>query len=215
MIVVFDAYGTLLDVNSAARRQAAEAPALAPVWQALAADWRAKQLEYSWQRAIRDRHADFAAVTADALDWAMARHGVDVVHRTALLALYDRLDTFPEVPGVLAQLGGHDLCVLSNGTPAMLRAACDSAGIAAHFRALISVEEAGVFKPARAVYDLVAARMGPGPAVFVSSNGWDASAAADYGFRTVWVNRAGLPRDRLPGALSAEMPDLSGLPAWL
>jgi 2-haloacid dehalogenase len=154
-------------------------------------------------------------VTADALDWAMARHGVDAAHRAALLALYDRLDTFPEVPGVLGALAGHDLCILSNGTPAMLQAACDSAGITGHFRALISAEEAGAFKPAAAVYELVAARMGPGPAVFVSSNGWDASAAADFGFRAVWVNRAGLPHDRLPGALAAEMPDLAGLAAWV
>jgi 2-haloacid dehalogenase len=215
MIIAFDAYGTLFDVTSAARRLADRTPALADVWPALAADWRARQLEYTWHRAIRGRHADFATVTADALDWAMARHGIDSMHRGALLALYARLDTFPEVPGVLAQLAGHQLCILSNGTPAMLRAACDGAGIAAHFRALISVEEAGVYKPARAAYALVAARMGPGPVVFVSSNGWDASAAADFGFRTVWVNRAGLPRDRLPGTPAVEMADLSGLAAWL
>jgi 2-haloacid dehalogenase len=215
MIIAFDAYGTLFDVTSAARRLAGQTPALADIWPALAADWRARQLEYTWQRAIRGCHADFATVTADALDWAMARHGVDAAHRAALLALYDRLDTFPEVPGVLARLAGHDLCILSNGTPAMLRAACDSAAITGHFRALISVEEAGVYKPARAAYALVAARMGPGPAVLVSSNGWDASAAADFGFRTVWVNRGGLPPDRLPGRPAAVMPDLSGLAAWV
>jgi 2-haloacid dehalogenase len=215
MIVVFDAYGTLFDVASAARRLAARTPALSGIWQALAADWRAKQLEYTWQRAIRGCHADFARVTGDALDWAMERHGVGAAHRADLLDLYRLLDTYPEVPEVLAALAGHQLCILSNGTPEMLADACAAAGIGTHFRALISVEEVGVYKPARAVYDLVARHMGEGPAVFVSSNGWDASGAADFGFRAVWVNRGGLPQDRLPGRLAAVMPDLTGLPAWV
>jgi 2-haloacid dehalogenase len=215
MIVAFDAYGTLFDVTSAARRLAVHKPELGPLWQALAADWRAKQLEYSWQRAIRGCHADFATVTADALDWALDRHGVTAALRGDLLDLYRHLDPYPEVPGVLAALGGHDLCILSNGTPDMLAAACNTAGIAGHFRAVISVEEVGVYKPAPAVYDLVARHMGPGPVTFVSSNGWDASGAADYGFRAIWVNRTGLPQDRLPGVLTVEVTDLTGIAAWL
>jgi 2-haloacid dehalogenase len=213
--LIFDAYGTLFDVAGAARIAAAEAPALAGIWPRLAADWRAKQLEYTWLRAIMGDHRDFAGVTADALDWAMAAQGVDAGLRARLLALYDDLPAYAEVPGVLAALPGARKAILSNGTPAMLARACASAGIAVHFEALLSVEEVGIYKPATAVYDLVQAQMGVArdQVMFVSSNGWDVAGAARYGFRTVWVNRGGLPVDRLSHAPAHIIPDLTHLPA--
>ncbi len=172
---VFDAYGTLFDVNAAARRAAAEpgGERLAAVWPRLAEDWRRKQLEYSWLRAITGAHADFRQVTADGLDWAMEAAGLaDPALRDRLMALYDRLDAYPEVPATLAALkaAGFATAILSNGSPAMLEAAVTSAGIGDRLDAVLSVEAAGVFKPSARVYDLVGARFGCQPAqvLFVS-----------------------------------------------
>jgi 2-haloacid dehalogenase len=216
---VFDAYGTLFDVSAAARLAAAEPgqEALAAVWPRLAADWRAKQLQYTWLRAVMGTHADFWSVTQDALDWAMEASGIDdAALRNRLLALYRELAAYPEVPGVLAALkaGGRRVAILSNGSPAMLQAAVDSAGVAGSLDAVLSVEEVGVFKPDARVYDLIGRHLGAArpEVLFVSSNGWDAAAAAAYGFRTAWVNRAGEPVDRLPGRPDAVLGDLSGIP---
>ena len=216
---VFDAYGTLFDVSAAARHAAAEPgrEALAAVWPRLAADWRAKQLQYTWLRAVMGAHADFWTVTQDALDWAMEAAGLDdAALRDRLLALYRELSAYPEVPGVLAALkaGGRRTAILSNGSPAMLEAAVSSAGIAGSLDAVLSVEQVGVFKPDARVYDLVGRHLGAArdEVLFVSSNGWDAAAAAAYGFRTAWANRAGEPVDRLPGRPDAVLADLSGIP---
>ena len=217
---IFDAYGTLFDVNGAAR-EAAAGPGqerLAAVWPRLAEDWRRKQLEYSWLRAITGRHADFATVTADALDWAMeaAGMGSDAALRARLLALYQTLPAYPEAAGVLAALKGRGLAtgILSNGSPAMLDAAVRSAGIGAHLDAVLSVEEVGVFKPDARVYALVGTRFGtvPGAVLFVSSNGWDVAGAAGFGFVTAWVNRARAPVDRLDHRPRHTLPDLTGIP---
>jgi 2-haloacid dehalogenase len=217
---VFDAYGTLFDVNAAARIAAAEPghEALAVLWPKLAADWRAKQLQYTWLRAIMGEHADFWQVTQDGLDWAMEAAGLsDAGLRQRLLALYRELPAYPEVPAMLAALkaSGRRVAILSNGSPEMLEAAVASAGIGAALDAVLSVEEVGVFKPDARVYDLVGARFGGARAevLFVSSNGWDAAGAAHYGFRTVWVNRAGEPQDRLPARPGRVMADLAGIAA--
>ena len=213
---IFDAYGTLFDVTAAARRLAATDPALQPHWQALAEDWRRKQLEYTWLRAIMGDHADFRQVTAEALDWALEARGLPPRLHEPLMALYDRLDAFPEVPAMLAALTarGVTCAILSNGAPAMLSAAVASAGIGGHLAAVLSVEDVGVFKPDARVYALACDRLAiaPGQAVFVSSNGWDAAGAARFGFRSVWVNRSGAPVDRLPHSPAHMLPDLSQLP---
>lgn len=217
---IFDAYGTLFDVSAAARRAAAEPgrERFARHWPAIAAQWRLKQLQYSWLRAVMDRHTDFWSVTQDALDWALEAEGLDgdADLRARLLQLYRELDAYPEVPGMLKILHEHGktTAILSNGSPDMLASAVASAGIGAHLDDVLSVETVGVFKPARAVYDMVGARFGcaPGEVLFVSSNGWDVAAAADYGFATVWVNRAGEPVDRLPGRPGVLLDDLSGIP---
>lgn len=219
-LCVFDAYGTLFDVSAAARRAAGEPgrAALAESWQRLAEAWRLKQLQYSWLRAVTGAHCDFWQVTEDGLDWALEATGLDgnAELRARLLALYRELNAYREVPAMLEQLkdDGRSCAILSNGAPAMLAAAVESAGIGRHLDAVLSVEEVGVFKPARAVYDMVGARFGttPGEVLFVSSNGWDAAAATGYGFETVWVNRAGDPVDRLPWTPRHMLADLADVP---
>ena len=216
---VFDAYGTLFDVAAAARI-AAEQPGqetLAAVWPRVAADWRAKQLQYTWLRAITGDHKPFWDVTQDGLDWAMEASGLDdPALREMLLALYWELPAYPEVPDMLADLKnrGFATAILSNGSPDMLDGAVEFAGVGGWLNAVLSVEEVGIFKPARAVYDLVGKRFGTSAdeVLFVSSNGWDAAAAAGYGFQTVWVNRAGEPEDRLPARPARQVSDLSGIP---
>ena len=218
-VCVFDAYGTLFDVAAAAR-VAAEQPGqekLAEVWPKLANDWRLKQLQYTWLRAVTGDHITFWQVTQDGLDWAMEASGLnDPTLRETLLALYWELPAYPEVPKMLETLkaDGKATAILSNGSPDMLDGAVDFAGVGAVLDAVLSVEDVGVFKPAKVVYDLVGKRFGttPDQVLFVSSNGWDAAAAAGYGFTTVWVNRAGEPMDRLPAQPSHMLSDLTTIP---
>lgn len=218
---VFDAYGTLFDVNAAAR-QAAQEPgfeALAEAWPKLAADWRAKQLQYTWLRAVTGDHCDFRQVTMDGLDWSLEASGMqgNPELRSRLLELYDTLSAYPEVPQMLRDLkdAGHKTAILSNGSPGMLSAAVGSAGIEDLLDDCLSVESVGVFKPHASVYDLVGKRFGTAPkdVLFVSSNGWDAASAAAYGFVTAWVNRAGEPVDRLPGQPDHILTDLTSIPS--
>ena len=216
---VFDAYGTLFDVNSAARRAAKEPgqDKLDAVWPILARDWRLKQLEYSWLRAIAGRHCDFWQVTQDGLDWAMEASGLDDASlRERMLALYWELEAFAEVPTMLATLKDRGLktAILSNGSPAMLKAAVDSAGLSDLLDDSLSVEDVGVFKPHDSVYDLVGKRFScaKNEVLFVSSNGWDAAGAAGYGFQTAWVNRTGAPVDRLYARPLHILTDLTTIP---
>ncbi|MBN2906425.1 MAG: haloacid dehalogenase type II [Rhodobacteraceae bacterium] len=218
---IFDAYGTLFDVAAAARVAAGEPgnEALADLWPALARDWRRKQLEYSWLRAVTGAHADFWQVTQDGLDWALEAAGLagNVGLRARLMALYRELPAYPEVPAMLSALkqAGTSTAILSNGSPGMLADAVASAGIGDLLDDVLSVETVGVFKPHPSVYDLVGARFGcdRGEVLFVSSNGWDAAAAAGYGFVTAWVNRAGEPVDRMPWRPAHVLGDLAGIPA--
>lgn len=216
---IFDAYGTLFDVSAAAREAAAEPgnEALANRWQALAADWRAKQLEYTWLRAIADAHDDFWQVTQDGLDWAMEKHGLEGDKlRTRLMQLYAELSAYPEVPEMLKTLknAGYKLAILSNGAPKMLQSAMESAGIADLLDDCLSVENTGVYKPHAQVYDMVGDRFGCAndEVLFVSSNGWDAACATGYGFQTAWVNRMGLPVDRMPWVPQHILSDLTTIP---
>jgi 2-haloacid dehalogenase len=219
-VCVFDAYGTLFDVAAAAREAAAEPghERLAQHWQALAETWRQKQLQYTWLRAAYGTHTDFWEVTTHALDYALEAHGLeeDDALRGRLLQLYWELSAFPEVPDMLAAIKGEGMmtAILSNGAPDMLAGAVSSAGIGGLLDAVLSAEQCGVFKPARAVYDLVGQHFGVArrEVLFVSSNGWDAGCATGYGFETVWANRKGEPLDRLPWRPVHQMKDLSGLP---
>jgi 2-haloacid dehalogenase len=211
---VFDAYGTLFDVNSAAAKLAGE---IGGNWLKLAETWRAKQLQYTWLRSLMGAHADFEQVTGDALDYALAQVGLaDVDLRRRLMALYFTLDAYPEVPDMLRRLKAKGLktAILSNGSPAMLDAAVKSAGIAADVNAVLSVEDAGIYKPHASVYRLATDHfnVAPGAILFMSSNGWDAHGAAHFGFRVFWINRFGQPPERLPGRPERVLSDLSGLP---
>ena len=216
---VFDAYGTLFDVAAAARTAAAlpKNSEIAENWTKLANDWRLKQLQYTWLRAITDAHTDFWQVTQDGLDWAMEANGVSGSRlRAELLELYWNLDAFPEVSKMLAELktSGLQTAILSNGSIAMLEAAVSSAGIGEHLDAILSVDTVGIFKPDTRVYNLVGEHFhcAVDEVLFVSSNGWDAAAAAGYGFKTAWVNRSGEPQDRLPWAPQYELKNLTKIP---
>lgn len=218
---IFDAYGTLFDVAAAARQAAAEPDfaAIKDSWPAVAEHWRAKQLGYSWLRAITGAHTDFWEVTQNALDWALEKtgHDGDPALRERLLALYWELQAYAEVPQMLHDLkaAGLNTAILSNGSPEMLAGAVRSAGIEEVLDDSLSVQSVGIFKPDARVYDLVGQRFGcaKDEVLFVSSNGWDVAAAAGYGFRTAWVNRASEPVDRLPWTPDTILPDLTGIPA--
>jgi len=216
---IFDAYGTLFDVAAAARQTATEPgrKAFAKIWQKLANDWRLKQLQYTWLRAVADAHTDFWQVTQDGLDWALeANNLTDPELRERLLALYWELSAYPEVPAMLGALkqAGLNTAILSNGSPAMLDGAVKSAGLTEVLDDVLSVETVGVFKPHHSVYSLVNERFSctSDQVLFVSSNGWDAASATGYGFQTVWVNRASEPLDRLPWTPAHTLPDLTTIP---
>ncbi|MBT5415061.1 MAG: haloacid dehalogenase type II [Rhodospirillaceae bacterium] len=214
---VFDAYGTLFDFNAATERcRDALGDKAAP----LSATWRAKQLEYTWLRSLMGRHADFWRVTGDALDVSLAVHGIgDAALRDRLLDCYRSLDAYPDAKDTLARLraAGLATAILSNGSPAMLDSAVDSAGLGDVLDAVLSVEEVGIFKPHPSVYQLAVDRLGiPAERIcFMSSNGWDARGAAAFGFRVVWVNRFGQPPDRLPDEPHAVVDTLDALPGLL
>ncbi len=214
---VFDAYGTLFDITSASRRCS---DALGDKAEALAALWRTRQLEYSWLRSLMGRHADFWQVTGESLDYAMAALGItgDGL-RERLMDAFLTIDAYPDARAVLQALRSAQrrAAILSNGSPRMLAAAVGSAGIGELVDHLLSVEEAGIYKPDRRVYQLAVDRLGLAPAriCFVSSNGWDAAGAAAFGFASVWANRAGAPRERLPAQPVAEISSLAALPALL
>nr|WP_309504060.1 haloacid dehalogenase type II [uncultured Roseovarius sp.] len=218
---IFDAYGTLFDVAAAARTAAAEPgrAAFAAHWPQIAQNWRLKQLQYTWLRAVMQRHTDFWQVTQDGLDWALEAEGLedDVELRERLLQLYWELEAYAEVPAMLRTLKDARLntAILSNGSPDMLDGAVKSAGLTDLLDDVLSVEDVGIFKPADVVYDMVGKRFGCArtEVLFVSSNGWDVAGAAGYGFNTAWVNRASEPVDRLPARPAHILNDLTGIPA--
>jgi len=211
---VFDAYGTLFDLASAAR---ACRDVLGDNVDKVTALWRDKQIQYTWLRAAQGRHADFWQVTGEALDFTLETLGLaDAALRERLMSLYLALEPFPEVREVLQQVrrAGLRTAILSNGTPAMLDAVVAAAKLNALFDAVLSVESVGVFKPHPKVYQLACDRLQLEPAAiaFQSSNAWDAHAASAFGMRVVWCNRYGQRRERLPGAPDREVTSLAGLP---
>ncbi len=197
--VVFDAYGTLLDVHGAMQRHADLLP---PDWQRISVEWRAKQLEYSWVRTLTGpaHHVDFWQLTKDALEFVAARHRIaDPAVLAALLESYRTLPAYADAAPTLAALRGRGIgtAILSNGEPGMLADAVRAARLHTLLDAVISVESVGMFKPAAPVYALATEAMGyaPGEMGFVSGNAWDAQAAAAHGFRVFWCNRAGNPAE--------------------
>jgi 2-haloacid dehalogenase len=211
---VFDAYGTLFDVNSAAR---CAQDLIGEKWQPLAELWRAKQLQYTWLRGLAGHHADFWQVTGDALDFALATLHIDnPALRGRVMNSYLVLSAYPEVADTLNKLKAANitLAILSNGTPAMLAAAAANAGIADLLDAVLSVEEVKVYKPHSSVYKLACERLRvPAPCIcFVSSNGWDAYSAKAFGLRVLWCNRFGQEPERIPQTPDAQIVSLAEVP---
>jgi 2-haloacid dehalogenase len=214
---VFDAYGTLFDVHSAVGRHAAALGASADAFSRL---WRAKQLEYSWLRSLMLAHADFWEVTRDALEFAAEAFGLsDEAIKRSMLESYLTLDAYDDVRATLAALQqrGIRCAILSNGSPEMLEAAVRSAALSGLFECVLSVEDAGIYQPAPAVYRLAAERLGleAEDVWFVSSNAWDAAGAARFGFRVAWINRFKQQPERLPFGPHVEVQSLADLPELL
>jgi 2-haloacid dehalogenase len=214
---VFDAYGTLFDVNSAAHTAQ---DSLGEKWQPLAELWRTKQLQYTWLRSLSGHHADFWQVTGDALDFALSTLRLeDPALRARLMNSYLILDAYSEVPETLRQLKavGMKLAILSNGTPAMLASASANAKIADLLDAILSVEEVGFYKPHPSVYRLACERFDLPAAniCFISSNGWDAYSAKAFGFRVLWCNRLGQLPERIPQGPDVQIGSLDELPKYV
>ncbi|MEM7443350.1 MAG: haloacid dehalogenase type II [Pseudomonadota bacterium] len=214
---VFDAYGTLFDVHSAVQRGG---QALGEQAQSVSALWRQKQLEYAWLSDAMGVHLDLWETTTRALDFALASFAInDAELRTRLLDLYMTLAAYPEARGAIAALraAGMSTAILSNGSPKMVLAAVESAGLGSVFDAVWSVEKVGVHKPAPAAYEIaVTGLQVPAERIcFVSSNGWDIAGAAHFGFAACWCNRLGLQEDKLPAGPDAEIASLKELPKLL
>jgi 2-haloacid dehalogenase len=211
---VFDAYGTLFDVHAAIARHRAAA---GPDADRLSEHWRIKQLEYAWMLSAAGHYVDFWALTERALDHAFARFPtVDRMLRATLLDAYFQLDAFPDARAALGALKskGVRTAILSNGSPKMLDAAVAAARIGAELDAVLSVDAIRIYKPRREVYALVtdAFAIAPAEVAFVSSNRWDVMGATAFGFRCIWVNRAGLPEEYPEFAPVAVVRDLASLP---
>jgi len=214
---VFDAYGTLFDFNAAAAHCRAD---LGEQADALSKIWRDKQLQYTWLRSLMGRHEDFWRVTGDALDFAMKSLQIrNEDLRDRLMALYKTLDVFPEVTSTLEQLksAGLKTAILSNGSPDMLLSAAKGTGITHLLDAILSVEDAGIYKPHPSVYKLAVDSLSIASQAicFVSANAWDAHGASDFGFKVIWCNRYGQGKENLPGAPDVEVSTLREIPAIL
>ena len=188
--IIFDAYGTLFDVNSAAEKCKEK---LGDKWEGFANYWRTTQLEYTWLRSLMRRHKDFWQITEDSLDKSMNFYNIDNSMRSELLNLYKVLSPFTEVRDVLKKLkqSNYKLAILSNGTPDLLNELVVSNQLKDIFDDIFSVEEAGIFKPDSKVYDLPINKYNieKNEVLFLSANTWDVSGAGNYGYNTVWVNR--------------------------
>jgi len=210
---VFDAYGTLFDVNAAVQRHAS---AVGPQATSLSETWRTKQLEYSWIHGLMGRYAPFWTLTERALDFALAKHPeVDRGLRERLLDAYRDLDAYDEVPGVLTALRERGLhtAILTNGDKPMIERAVASAGLAGHLDAVLTVDTVRMFKTHPDAYRIALDHFGVSreEVLFCSSNRWDIAGAAAYGFRPVWINRKALPDEYPDFAPAAVLGSLDGL----
>ncbi len=210
--IIFDAYGTLFDVNSAAEKCKEK---LGDKWEGFANYWRTTQLEYTWLRSLMRRHKDFWQITEDSLDKSMNFYNIDNSMRSELLNLYKVLSPFTEVKDALQKLkqSNYKLAILSNGTPDLLNELVVSNGLKDIFDDIFSVEEAGIFKPDSKVYDLPINKYNieKNEVLFLSANTWDVSGAGNYGYNTVWVNRNNNIFDKLDFEPIKQISNLSEL----
>ena len=188
--IIFDAYGTLFDVNSAAEKCKDK---IGDKWESFANYWRTTQLEYTWLRSLMKRHKDFWQITEDSLDKSMSVFKIDNSMRGELLDLYKILSPFEEVPEVLKSLKEKNfkLAILSNGTPSLLNELVQSNKLDNLFDDIFSVEEVGIFKPDSKVYDMPIKKykIEKNEVAFLSANTWDVSGGGNYGYNSIWVNR--------------------------
>ncbi len=210
--IIFDAYGTLFDVNSAAEKCKEK---LGDKWEGFANYWRTTQLEYTWLRSLMRRHKDFWQITEDSLDKSMNFYNIDNSMRSELLNLYKVLSPFTEVRDTLKKLkqSNYKLAILSNGTPDLLNELVVSNQLKDIFDDIFSVEEAGIFKPDSKVYDLPINKYNieKNEVLFLSANTWDVSGAGNYGYNTVWVNRDNNIFDKLDFEPNQKISNLSEL----
>ena len=210
--IIFDAYGTLFDVNSAAEKCKDK---IGDKWEGFSNYWRTTQLEYTWLRTLMNRHEDFWKVTEDSLDKSMKTYEIDTSMRNELLDLYKILSTFKEVPEVLKSLKEKNfkLAILSNGTPALLNELVKSNDLENIFNDIFSIEEVGVYKPDSKVYDIPIKQyqIQKNEVAFLSANTWDVSGGGNYGYNSIWVNRNNNTFDNLDYFPKHQIKDLSKL----
>jgi len=210
--IIFDAYGTLFDVNSAAEKCKSK---IGDKWENFANYWRTTQLEYTWLRSLMNRHKDFWQVTEDSLDKSMQTFKIDSSMRNELLDLYKVLSTFPEVKEVLNKLKekNYKLAILSNGTPFLLNELVKSNNLNNIFNDIFSIEEVKTYKPDPKVYNIPIKKyqIQKNEIAYLSANTWDVSAGGNYGFNPVWLNRNNSIFDNLDYVPKYQIENLSKL----
>ena len=210
--IIFDAYGTLFDVNSAAEKCKDK---IGDKWEGFANYWRTTQLEHTWLRSLMKRHKDFWQVTEDSLDKSMKTYNIDSSMKNELLDLYKKLSPFKEVPEVLKLLKEKNfkLAILSNGTPSLLKELVKSNKLDNIFDDLFSIEEVGIYKPDSKVYDMPINKyqIKKEEIVFLSANTWDVSGGGNYGYNSIWVNRNNNIFDNLDFKPKIQITDLKQL----
>ena len=210
--IVFDAYGTLFDVNSAAEKSKDK---IGNKWENFANFWRTTQLEYTWLRSLMKKHKNFWQITEDSLDKSMETFQIDKSLRNDLLSLYKELSPYPEVKNVLENLKkkSFKLAILSNGTPELLNHLVKSSDLENLFDDIFSVEEVKIYKPDPKVYDIPVNKykVSKGEITFLSANTWDVSGAGNYGYNSIWVNRNNIIFDKLDYKPKYEVKNLKQL----
>ena len=210
--IIFDAYGTLFDVNSAAEKCKDK---IGDKWEGFANFWRTTQLEYTWLRSLMDRHKDFWQVTEDSLDKSMKVFDIDPSMRNELLNLYKVLSPFEEVPETLKTLKEKKfkLAILSNGTPSLLDELVKSNNLDNLFDDIFSIEQVSIYKPSSRVYDMPIKKynINKSEVAFLSANTWDVSGGGNYGYQSIWVNRNNNIFDNLDFKPKYQITDLNKL----
>ena len=210
--IIFDAYGTLFDVNSAAEKCKEK---IGDKWEDFANYWRVTQLEYTWLRSLMSRHKDFWQVTEDSLNKSMKKFNIDQNMRSELLDLYKILSTYPEVKKTLEELKSKNfkLAILSNGTPKLLDELVKSNDLQEFFDDIFSIETVGIYKPSANVYDIPIKKYNifKNEVVFLSSNTWDVSGGGNFGYKSIWVNRNNNIFDNLDYSPEYELKNLKNL----
>ena len=210
--IIFDAYGTLFDVNSAAEKCKDK---IGDKWEGFANYWRTTQLEYTWLRSLMKRHKDFWQITEDSLDKSMNAFNINKSMRSELLNLYKTLNTFPEVKDVLNKLKekNYKLAILSNGTPSLLNELVKSNNIENIFDDIFSIEDVEIYKPDSRVYDIPTKKyqIQKNEVAFLSANTWDVSGGGNYGYNAIWVNRNNNIFDNLDYKAKNEVKNLNHL----